>query len=89
MTTNTINTREEYLAYRTAWRAAYANTSQKIRETRTALVQAAKAGGDQSVHQRKLAILRDYARGQMAERTEVDAIKNERLALARAQKVAA
>lgn len=81
--TKIINTREEYLAYRSEWRASYANTSQKIRDTRKALVQAARAGEDQSSHQRKLSILRDYARGQMEERMEVEAAKQARIAAIR------
>lgn len=77
--TNTINTREQYLAFRTEWRASYANTSQKIRETRKALVLAARAGEDQAPHQRKLSILRDFARGQMQARMEVEAVKKARI----------
>lgn len=85
----TFETREQYLAWRAEWRASYANTSQKIRENRTALVKAAKAGEDQSTHQRKLSILRDFARGQMETRTAIDAVKKAQMAALREAKALA
>lgn len=49
-----FNTREEYLAWRTAWREEYKNQSQLIRDTKQVIREAHRTGGDASSYQSQL-----------------------------------
>ena len=73
-----FTTRDEYLAYRTDWRAKYRTLTLEIRANKAK--QAANKGGDNSDLQSALHYLRVRANKMMLERTAATEFKNVQLA---------
>lgn len=83
-----FKTREEYLAWRAAWREEYKNQSQLIRDTKNVIREAHRTGGDASSYQSQLHYQRVRANTLMKARTAATERMREQKAAALAAKAA-
>lgn len=91
MTNTNIETRETFRARLAEWKERYAKLSQDIRMTKLAIKAAFREGENATAakSQRKLAILREYAREAMEQRAEMKAESRAHYAARQAEKAAA